>query len=50
MVSYDTGTAIHFIVFAIVFTSAFAFAAWRIVRSIEADEPDEENEENDGTK
>ena len=47
MTNYDSGTAIHFIVFAIVFTSAFAFAAWRIVRSLDDNDTDksDQNEE-----
>ena len=35
MGSYETSTAIHFIIFAIVFAAAFGFVAWRIVRNLE---------------
>lgn len=38
MVSYETSTAIHFIIFAITFTAAFGFAAWRIVRNLEKED------------
>lgn len=38
MLNYDTGTAIHFIVFAVLFTSAFAFVTWRIVRNLEKED------------
>ena len=45
MLNYDSGTAIHFIVFAVLFTSAFAFVTWRIVRNLEKeDEASEHNE------
>lgn len=35
MINYETGTALHFILFAVLFTAAFAFATWRIVRNLE---------------
>ena len=38
MLNYDSGTAIHFIVFAVLFTSAFAFVTWRIVRNLEKED------------
>ena len=38
MLNYDSSTAIHFIVFAVLFTSAFAFATWRIVRNLEKED------------
>ena len=38
MDSYETSTAIHFIIFAITFTAAFGFAAWRIVRNLEKED------------
>lgn len=45
MLDYDSGTAIHFIVFAVLFTSAFAFVTWRIVRNLEKE--DEESNRED---
>lgn len=38
MLNYDSGTAIHFIVFAVLFTTAFAFVTWRIVRNLEKED------------
>ncbi len=38
MLDYDSGTAIHFIAFAVLFTSAFAFVTWRIVRNLEKED------------
>ena len=38
MLNYDSGTAIHFIMFAVLFTSAFAFVTWRIVRNLEKED------------
>ncbi len=35
MGSYETSTAVHFIVFAVLFTLAFGFATWRIIRNLE---------------
>ena len=34
MVEYDSDTAIHFVIFAIVFSAVFMFTAWRIVSRI----------------
>lgn len=50
MLNYDSGTAIHFIVFAVLFTSAFAFVTWRIVRNLEKEDEASahvEQQEND---
>ncbi|MCY4130667.1 MAG: hypothetical protein OXG15_15700 [Gammaproteobacteria bacterium] len=49
MLNYDSGTAIHFIVFAVLFTSAFAFVTWRIVRSLEKEEEASANENPEPT-
>ena len=38
MLNYDSGTAIHFIAFAVLFTSAFAFVTWRVVRNLEKED------------
>ncbi|MCY4094108.1 MAG: hypothetical protein OXG05_03160 [Gammaproteobacteria bacterium] len=38
MLNYDSGTAIHFIAFAVLFTTAFAFVTWRIVRNLEKED------------
>lgn len=38
MLNYDSSTAIHFILFAVLFTSAFAFVTWRIVRNLEKED------------
>ena len=35
---YGTGTAIQFVLFAVVFAVAFMYAAWRIVRKFEKDD------------
>lgn len=55
MLSYETSTAVHFIIFAVLFTSAFAFATWRIIRNLEKenqtviqeDDPPEEANSDD---
>ena len=38
MIEYDSSTAIHFIAFAVLFTAAFAFVTWRIVRNLEQED------------
>lgn len=45
MLNYDSGTAIHFIVFAVLFTTAFAFVTWRIVRNLEKEDEASTREE-----
>ncbi|MCY3857325.1 MAG: hypothetical protein OXG25_00255 [Gammaproteobacteria bacterium] len=45
MLNYDSGTAIHFIAFAVLFTTAFAFVTWRIVRNLEKEDEASTREE-----
>ena len=45
MLDYDSGTAIHFILFAVLFTTAFAFVTWRIVRNLEKEDEASTGEE-----
>ena len=45
MLNYDSSTAIHFILFAVLFTSAFAFVTWRIVRNLEKEDEASAREE-----
>lgn len=49
MLNYDSGTAIHFIAFAVLFTSAFAFVTWRIVRNLEKEDEAALHEEPSST-
>ena len=45
MLNYDSSTAIHFILFAVLFTCAFAFVTWRIVRNLEKEDEASAREE-----
>ena len=49
MLNYDSSTAIHFILFAVLFTSAFAFVTWRIVRNLEKEDEASAREESQET-
>lgn len=45
MVEYDSGTAVHFVVFAVVFSGVFMFTAWRIVRRIGKSDDDQRKDD-----
>ena len=47
MGGYDSGTAIHFVIFAIVFCGVFMFTAWRIVSRLENPKDNEKKDEED---